>query len=220
MSNGKILTIKTALKSAGNTNKSLTRPLVEVRKRLMSILSGLESSYANCPHDTAVVVPIALSNTDSLAFVDESVLPRLLQHNWYLGGHGYACRTKYVGGYEFKSTIVYMHREIFEMHGIEIGKHKVDHKDTNKLNNSFLNLRLATQSQNMSNRGKQVVNTSGYKGVRFHKPTGKWQAYIKVNYKQKHLGLFEFIEDAAFAYNQAALKFHGEFAYLNEVNFG
>lgn len=163
---------------------------------------------------------IVLSNTDALVLVDEADLSWLLQHKWHLGAHGYVCRTKYIGGVNHKSTIVYMHREIVEMHGVEIGEAKVDHKDTNKLNNTFLNLRLATQAQNMSNRGKQVSNTSGYKGVRLHKPTGKWQAYIKANYKQKHLGLFESIRDAAFAYNQAALEVHGEFAYLNEVDFG
>jgi len=54
-----------------------------------------------------------------------------------------------------------------------------------------------------------------YKGVSMHKPTNKWRAYITVNHKQIHLGLYKNRKEAAKAYNEAAKTYHGETAYLN-----
>lgn len=74
----------------------------------------------------------------------------------------------------------------------------VDHKDGDPLNNLFSNLRLATDSDNQRNRGMQRNNTSGVTGITWHKQTGKWQAQANDNNgKQKHLGLFIDIEEAA-----------------------
>lgn len=92
---------------------------------------------------------------------------------------------------------------------------EVDHKDGNRLNNQKSNLRLATSSQNKCNRGARKDNMSGYKGVSWHKQSGKWNARIKTKDIYKHLGLFKTKVDAAIAYNQAAIIYQGEFAHLN-----
>lgn len=89
----------------------------------------------------------------------------------------------------------------------------VDHIDRNGLNNSRSNLRVATRSQNLANRGKTRANTSGYKGV-FARGR-RWLAQIKVNGEAIRLGTYETREEAARAYDKGALKFFGEFAYLN-----
>ncbi len=58
-------------------------------------------------------------------------------------------------------------------------------------------------------------NTSGYKGVSKHHK--KWRAYIVLKEKQIHIGLYRTKEDAALAYNEAALKYFGQFANLNVI---
>jgi hypothetical protein len=92
---------------------------------------------------------------------------------------------------------------------------EVDHIDGNRLNNQKSNLRLATSSQNKMNRGPRSDNKSGYKGVSWHKQKNKWTVRIMANGRYKSLGLFNKIEKAKQAYNEAAQKYHGSFAWLN-----
>lgn len=100
------------------------------------------------------------------------------------------------------------------MHG-SLPETHIDHIDGDKGNNKFNNLRLCTHNQNQHNQGIRKSNTSGYKGVSFMKRIGKWQAQICCNSKVKNLGFFTEKEDAAHAYDIAALKTHGEFAWTN-----
>jgi len=88
----------------------------------------------------------------------------------------------------------------------------IDHIDGNKQNNKIENLREATHTQNLQNRPKYKSNTSGYKGVSFHKKTKKWQASIRINNKQNYLGLFKTPLDAYEVYCKEAKKYHKEFA--------
>jgi len=90
----------------------------------------------------------------------------------------------------------------------------VDHIDMDKGNNRIENLREATKSQNMSNRGKQRNNTSGHKGVHFCNTYQKYKAQICVSGIRKSLGYYEDIEKAVKAYERAAKKYHGAFARL------
>jgi hypothetical protein len=94
---------------------------------------------------------------------------------------------------------------------------EIDHVNGDGLDNRRENLRVATHAQNASNRGVRVNNTSGFKGVHAnHSGRGKqWFAYITTNYKRQHLGMFGTAEEAARAYDAAAVRLHGEFARLN-----
>ena len=94
----------------------------------------------------------------------------------------------------------------------------VDHKeprDGSHAQDRLSNLRIASNSQNLMNRGINRNNKSGYKGVFLHKPTGKWQAQIMSGGRHKYLGYFTTPEAAALAYDKAARELHGEFAKLN-----
>jgi len=75
-------------------------------------------------------------------------------------------------------------------------KQCIDHIDNNRLNNNINNLRWATNQENSQNRQLSSNNTSGVKGVSFHKKANKWQAHIKIDGIKIHLGYFDNIEDA------------------------
>lgn len=90
---------------------------------------------------------------------------------------------------------------------------EVDHRDCDPSNNRWKNLREATVSQNMANRGLQRNNTSGFKGVY---PEGrKFFAQITVRREVKRLGTFDTPAQAAAAYDAAAIAHFGEFARTN-----
>lgn len=93
---------------------------------------------------------------------------------------------------------------------------EIDHKNENKLENNFNNLRESTKSQNSSNIQLKRNNTSGYKGVCWSKRKRKWFMQIKANgvYKTSY---HKDIIEAAKAYNVAAMALHGPFAKLNVV---
>lgn len=123
--------------------------------------------------------------------------------------------------WRFDGSIVY---EIGR-HGVPMHRHimggkpgyEIDHIDRNGLNNQKSNFRWATRQQNAINRGIQINNTSGYKGVSLIKKTGKWRAAIRVNGRTIVLGNHLSKEEAALAYNNAARVHFGEFAALNSV---
>lgn len=94
---------------------------------------------------------------------------------------------------------------------------EVDHIDTNKMNNIVCNLRPATSAQNKANSNKRD-SISKYKGVKKGSVDNSWQARIQVDGEVKYLGQFTNEENAALAYNQAALKYFGEFALLNDLD--
>ncbi len=92
----------------------------------------------------------------------------------------------------------------------------VDHINGDTLDNRRSNLRVCTHKQNISS-SRSVTGNSKFKGVTFDKSRGKWSAQIKVDYKRIYLGRFAVEQDAALAYNKAAISAFGEFAVLNEI---
>lgn len=88
---------------------------------------------------------------------------------------------------------------------------RTDHIDGDGLNNRRENLRVATIAQNTHNQRRNIANTSGVKGVTWHKKCGKWMARIKAQGIRHHLGFFDSLEDAAAAYSSASATFHGAF---------
>lgn len=88
----------------------------------------------------------------------------------------------------------------------------IDHKDLNRGNNKWLNLRLATRSQQNANRPAFNGRFNRFKGVSFHKAAGRWRAKIDFQRKSIWLGLYDTEEAAYEAYKEAAIRLHGEFA--------
>lgn len=88
---------------------------------------------------------------------------------------------------------------------------EVDHINRDPLDNHWENLRLANRSQNGANRNLPRNNTSGYRGVSWHKKTKKW----RVTLSGRHCRVFGNKEDAAHCYDKIAKELFGEFASLN-----
>jgi hypothetical protein len=99
--------------------------------------------------------------------------------------------------------------------GIADPKIRVDHRDHDGLNCRRLNLRIATNTENVRYQRKQHRGSSQYKGASWHVRKNKWVASIRVNRKLKFLGSFASEINAAIAYDVAARKHFGRFAVTN-----
>ena len=160
---------------------------------------------------------IKLANYNCKLLVDDSDYNRCIQHNW----HGDLSST---GGYTITTSINNKKVNIANFI-LRTTKVLYDHKDRNPLNNQRVNLRISTVSQNTANTPKATFNSrkpsSQYKGVfRSKAPRAQknpWMARIMKDGISKHLGCFDSEEKAAIAYNAAAVKYHGEFAYINQI---
>lgn len=114
---------------------------------------------------------------------------------------------------------VFMHNQIMNSPNGMV----VDHIDHNGLNCQKNNMRRCTNAENNRNKTSSKNSTSKYLGVCLYRKNNGykdyfyWAAQITYNYKRKRLGLFHSEIEAAKCYNEAAIKYHGEFANLNNL---
>ncbi len=155
-----------------------------------------------------------------VALVDDEDYERVNAIKWHPsivrnknGVTVYAGRSISISG---KRLTVYMHRFVL---GSECPR-KVDHQDTNGLNNQKQNLRPCSQSQNMANGLNGLGGSSKFKGVSWYTSRNRWEAYITKDLVRRRIGYFKNEIEAAMAYNTAAVKAFGEFARLNEIPNG
>ncbi len=144
-----------------------------------------------------------------IATVDDEDYSKILQYSWHMNPDGYV---KCI----IRGRSVYIHQMLLgNKDGMEI-----DHVDHDRLNNSKSNLRFVTRSQNMANSLSHKDSVSSkYKGVILNKtsPVQNYQAKIMKDGKRFYLGTFKRQEDAALAYNKAAIRLFGEYACLNKI---
>lgn len=155
------------------------------------------------------VIPLTQGKS---AIIDVTSLPLIENMKWEEAA-GYArCR-------RWGKPIVMMHRLIMGLKPSD--GWEVDHKNMDKLDNRRRNLRRCTRAEN--NRHAHNARTvAPYRGLGFRKARrrckqGRWTARISVNKKSIWLGDFKTPEDAAWAYDLAAVRYHGEFAVCNFI---
>ncbi len=145
--------------------------------------------------------------------VDDEDYETLNKYSWYIQTNGYV-------RHDTKNKKV---RLMLTMHRLVMKAKKgqfVDHINLNKLDNRKSNLRFCTSSQNSIHIPKSRKTKSGFKGVFWYPNNCKsrpWQVGIGVKRKYLYIGNYATVEEAALAYNEAALKYHGKFAYLNSI---
>ncbi len=152
---------------------------------------------------------------EKVALVDTADYVFLSRFKWIaikMGNTYAAARSgpKAEGGHE----LIMMHRRIMRL---KLGdKLQVDHINHNGLDNRRCNLRVCSNQQNAFNSVKSANRSSHYKGVSKRR-NGAWEGRIGFCGKTIYLGWFKTEQDAAKAYNLAAVKYFGEFANLNTI---
>ncbi len=147
-----------------------------------------------------------------VALIDAADAALLAGYSWYaeLHRHTYYARAHVPGSGRYGRS-VYMHHLL--------AGPGTDHRNRDGLDNQRSNLRPATVSQNNANARKHSCNGGGapssvFKGVADSGYSG-WRAYIWRDSAQRYLGTFATEEDAARAYDAAAVAQWGEYALLN-----
>lgn len=179
------------------------------RRHWSSWYSKIKSPENDCRASEKYRMPVFrvyMAGNEKYALVAKKDLHKVLRYRWH------AAKPRNIW-----YAYTFIGKKMISMHGliIGVGKFEVDHRNHDGLDNVWKNLRRSTRSQNSCNRSRTKTNTSGYKGVVFDKRFNKWYGRIGLNGKAICLGCFSTAKEAALAYDRAAVKIHGRFAYLN-----
>ncbi len=167
------------------------------------------------PHPTdpsLVLVPLTHGHW---ATIDAAHAIEIGRWNWHLvirqgrqpGRDKYAYRTQRKNK---RYTSIGLHVEISRLCGV--AGETIDHINGNGLDCRMANMRAATKAQNCQNRFLPVNNSSGVKGVSWHKAEGKWAARVGHGKHRVTIGYFRELGDATKAICAAREAMHGEFA--------
>lgn len=151
------------------------------------------------------------------AVIDDDDLPLVEGISWQ-AMKGQRSRTVYAKGFTKGSQHT---RKLVSMHRLIVGAQPgqlVDHIDMDGLNNQRSNLRIVDYVKNARHRSMLRNNSSGFRGVTFVRGRERWVSRIGVGGTHVFLGYFKTKEEAALAYNEAALRLYGPDAQLNEVD--
>lgn len=167
------------------------------------------------PHPTDPTAALVQLTKGYWAVIDAADAEAVGQFNWIAAPRDrriYAARQ--VGGRKSKRT-VFLHQFVAERAGVA-RKRTVDHRNENGLDCRRMNLRPATQQENLANRGAQRNSKTGIKGVSFDSKRKTWCASVKAGSTRRQ-GRFPTKESAVEAVSTWRRELHGTFAN-NGVN--
>lgn len=128
--------------------------------------------------------------------IDSEIASLVASRKWCLDSHGYPIIN--LGGKSVRLFDVVMAHCVSE----KPSGCYIDHINQDKLDNRVANLRFVTPQENARNMPLKSDNTSGYTGVSKTK-NGTYRAYITIGGKQRNLGYYKTIEEAASARREA-----------------
>lgn len=153
---------------------------------------------------------------NQIALIDDDDYDNVSQFKWYASK---VKRNQMIVYYARRAFTIDGKQKIIPLHEFIIGKSEngleIDHIDGNRLNCCRNNLRYVTHQQNTMNKHRYKKCKTKYRGVYSNSKCKTFSALIGVNNKRIRLGSYNNQEDAAMAYDAAAIKYFGEFANLN-----
>jgi HNH endonuclease len=153
--------------------------------------------------DEPVLIPMA----GMFVLLDQEDVDRVMERNWYPASKGGYIQSTQNG------EVVALHRFVFKAQKGDL----VDHRNGHPWDNRKRNLRKATTSQNARNTRPHRTSSSQFKGVSVvqRKSGPRYRTLIQIDGRQRQLGIFKSETTAARAYDAAARKHFGEFAWVN-----
>lgn len=163
-------------------------------------------------YEFTVDMCIGYTSKGEMFLIDIEDYDKIKEFCWHFDSKGYVTTNVSIDG---KQKKIRLHRLIMDFPD---GMVDHIHSSESKYDNRKSNLRICTNQENQFNRGADRRNKLGIKGVSRTTHGNKYQAQIQIDGKLKYLGSYQTIKEAADAYDMAALKYFGEFAFLNNYN--
>ena len=168
--------------------------------------------HSNNHYDLNGEYGIGLTAKNEMFYFDLEDYDKIKSIGWSCNNQGYIIGNITING---KQKKIRLHRLIMDFPKNMV----VDHINGNKLDNRKNNLRICSNRENVFNSSASKRNKLGVKGVSITR-CNTYQAQIQIDGKLKYLGSYKTIKEASDAYDNAAKKYFGEFARLNNYSEG